>query len=95
MPLCSICLGSDFSPSWAEKDGPRPLCNKSGLPLGKRGRMQQQAMPMRTWDVRFVVTCWLLWKQHNNVIFSGSLTPADVLAREIIHEGDMWLRSCK
>lgn len=48
----------------------------------------------KIWNSLFMCTCWLIWKQRNNKIFTGKLTPPDIVASRVIEETLLWMKCC-
>lgn len=48
----------------------------------------------KLWDSVFWCTCWMIWRQRNELIFSDKLLPPHIVVHRIIGEAMLWTKSC-
>lgn len=48
----------------------------------------------KVWNSLFMCTCWMIWKQRNNKVFTGVQTPTEVVVNRIIEETRLWMKCC-
>lgn len=56
---------------------------------------RQGNLPRKEWASRLMCAVWLIWKQRNDKVFRGRTIPPTILANQIKHEGDLWMRFCR